>query len=258
MTRVYCDTFAGYYYKMIEYAIILAAGKNTRLDTGKPKSLLQLGGISLLERHIRNFSKLGISHFCIVTGYQANTVEEAIPSLVERYNVNIMPVHNSKFNLENGYSVWYGLGKFKDYGAKRCILTMGDHVFQEAFVEQFISKASNADQFPLYLGVDKPGSHNEHVDLEDVTKVLVSQEGLIRRIGKEIEDYNYFDTGLFSLRTDVYKSFEKSFSKNEFSISDTVMRLAGEKLASTIEVSGFTWNDVDNPDDLNTSRSLDI
>src|ERR1700730_359807 len=60
-------------------AIILAAGRGLRLqqpdDRQMPKCLLQFGGMSLLERHLRILRNAGIDEIVLALGYRHERVE---------------------------------------------------------------------------------------------------------------------------------------------------------------------------------------
>jgi len=65
---------------MIRQAVVLAAGRGTRMgaltrDTAKP--LLEVAGVSLLERVLSGLRDAGIEHAAVVTGYRGEQVEEA-------------------------------------------------------------------------------------------------------------------------------------------------------------------------------------
>lgn len=56
-------------------AIILAAGRGSRLGKGgddKPKCLVALGGVPLIERHLAVLRSCGIGDITLVTGYRAD------------------------------------------------------------------------------------------------------------------------------------------------------------------------------------------
>ncbi|MEB3162113.1 MAG: bifunctional UDP-N-acetylglucosamine diphosphorylase/glucosamine-1-phosphate N-acetyltransferase GlmU [Prochlorothrix sp.] len=57
---------------------ILAAGKGTRMKSGLPKVLHQLGGRSLVEWVIRSIEPLPVSHTFVIVGYQAEAVKAAL------------------------------------------------------------------------------------------------------------------------------------------------------------------------------------
>ena len=237
--------------------VILAAGKNTRLDTGKPKTLLQINGQTLLERHINLFSKYGIDQFCVITGHKKEAIEEEIQRISSIYPVTIDSVFNDQFNLENGLSVYKAKDWVGQRNLKSFLLTMADHVFNQSLISTFSDSYKNFSKSDLYLAVDKPGRHNQHIDIDDVTKVL-GHRGLIKKIGKELTEYNYFDTGLFEMSPEVFKSFEFCFAKKQYSISNMVFSLAEKNRAALTEVIGSSWNDVDNLDDYQNSLDLKL
>ena len=60
-------------------AIILAAGKGTRLDGAavKPKCLVEVGGLTLLQRQIDSLRAVNIDDIVIVVGFGADSIREA-------------------------------------------------------------------------------------------------------------------------------------------------------------------------------------
>ncbi|WP_420576184.1 NTP transferase domain-containing protein [Ekhidna sp.] len=235
--------------------VILAAGKNTRLDTGIPKSLVTLNGETLMSRHIRIFKSYGVKKFCIISGYGADKLQDALPDLCKTHDADITILHNERFDLENGFSVfrakeWVEQNEMSDF-----FLTMGDHVFDPEFVGEFVKKSSGLET-TLQLAVDMPGESNNHIDIDDVTKVLVDDEGFIKSISKKIPEYNRYDTGLFRLKSEVFEVFQQSFDQKEYTISESVSKLIDGREAKSVLVEGYTWNDVDNPDDLQSTIKL--
>ena len=64
---------------MIEKAMILAAGKGTRmwpLTENTPKPLLQLGGTSIIQRQIEALVKMGVKEIHVLIGYQMKEVSD--------------------------------------------------------------------------------------------------------------------------------------------------------------------------------------
>ncbi|MEP0984727.1 YmdB family metallophosphoesterase [Ekhidna sp.] len=235
--------------------VILAAGKNTRLDTGIPKSLVTLNGETLMARHIRIFKKCGVKKFCIISGYGAEKLQAALPQLIETHDADITILHNERFDLENGFSVFRAKEWVEENGLGDFFLTMGDHVFDPNFVKEFIKKSSILDK-TLQLAVDMPGESNKHIDIDDVTKVQVDGDGFIDAIGKMIPKFNRYDTGLFRLKSKVFEVFQQSFDQKEYTISESVSKLMANREAKSVLIEGYTWNDVDNPDDLQSTIQL--
>ena len=236
--------------------IILAAGRNTRLDTGIPKSLVTINEQSLLARHLRIFTSLGVKKFCIVSGFRSERINAVVPKLIEEFKCEISVLHNERFDLENGYSVFRAKEWIDQQPSSEFLLTMGDHVFQRSFVSDFLKSERNEDS-DLWLAVDKPGKSNDHIDIEDVTKVLIDEEDFsISQISKGLDEYNYYDTGLFCMKSSIFSVFSESFDNSRFTISDTISQLIQRKRAYGIPVIGHTWNDIDNVDDLENTKRL--
>ena len=83
-------------------AIILAAGKGTRLDGAavKPKCLVEIGGSTLLHRQIETLRSLDVDKIVVVVGFGAESIFEECDSAIEF-------VENSDFAATSSlYSLW--------------------------------------------------------------------------------------------------------------------------------------------------------
>src|SRR5215510_16490283 len=83
-------------------AIILAAGKGTRLDGAavKPKCLVEIGGITLLQRQIDTLRDANIKRIVVVVGFGAGSIREECGS-------DITFVENIHFaETSSLYSLW--------------------------------------------------------------------------------------------------------------------------------------------------------
>lgn len=90
-------------------AIILAAGMGTRLrplTEKKPKPLVEVNGIPLIESQLSKLIQAGITDITIVTGYKA----ERFDYLKEKYPVSF--IFNDKYP---DYNNWYSLFLAKEY-----------------------------------------------------------------------------------------------------------------------------------------------
>ena len=229
--------------------IILAAGRNTRLDNGIPKSLLSVQGETLMERHLRLFSKIGVKRFCVVTGYRNEMLEDFFSTRKDQFNVEL--VHNPKFDLANGISLHCAAEWAEQLPEENFFFTMADHFFTEDFLSDAMQAKQTLDI--LTLVVDRPSKLNAHIDLEDVTKVKIS-ENKIKEIGKHLTDYDVYDTGLFLANKSMFGYLKECIDNGGDSISNMVQALASAGKADVYEVSGHFWNDVDTPSDLDTTR----
>lgn len=85
-------------------AIILAAGMGTRLrplTNDRPKCLVAVNGVPMVERQIQFLKEKGIEDITLVSGYKA----EALDYLKEKYGVDI--VFNNRFETCNNINSLY-------------------------------------------------------------------------------------------------------------------------------------------------------
>jgi molybdenum cofactor cytidylyltransferase len=70
----------GLYSRMAVGAVLLAAGAGSRLG-GRPKPLLELGGVPLVMRQLVALSGAGVDEVAVVLGHHADVVEAAVRQL---------------------------------------------------------------------------------------------------------------------------------------------------------------------------------
>ena len=92
----------GLYSRMTVGAVLLAAGAGRRLG-GRPKALLQLGGVPLVMRQLVALSGAGVDEVAVVLGHHAEAVEAAIAAFP------ITLVHNAAPDEGQASSVRLGL-----------------------------------------------------------------------------------------------------------------------------------------------------
>lgn len=85
-------------------AILMAAGMGTRLrplTENTPKSLVEVNGMSLLERQIINLREIGVEEIIVLTGY----LHEKFDDIVKKYN--LIKVVNDKYDVYNNIYTMY-------------------------------------------------------------------------------------------------------------------------------------------------------
>jgi choline kinase len=99
---------AEFHQRLIMRAIILAAGRGSRLaehNPGElPKCLLEFGGHSLLARHLDLLNRAGISQVEIVSGYEADRIIDHIGTLMLRPAVAFH--FNPRYEQGSVISLW--------------------------------------------------------------------------------------------------------------------------------------------------------
>lgn len=224
-------------------AVILAAGEGKRLGLGIPKALVKVNELSLIERAILFFTSLNIKDFVIVVGYKAEQVKRFLSKSKVVGDKKISWVENEEFWRGNGLSVFC----VRDYVEEHFLLSMVDHVFDTGPLLNF----------PQHLGdlVCVVDSNPRFVDFEEATKVLIEQDE-VKRIGKNLTDYNAVDCGLFLCSRKIFPVLEEALEEGEEEWNDAKDRFARKFGARAFDLKGQFWLDVDTPEELLRAERL--
>ncbi len=226
-------------------AIILAAGYGSRLDAdASHKLLVSIGGRPLLEHHARNFARLGIRRLIVVTGYRGDDLQQAVDDVEVPEPISIECVHNSNFDAGNGHSVLAGARALDDGGSSApFFLTMSDHIYEPGLFDD-ISR-----QFPDGLDGDCDGALfvdrklETIFDMPDATKLRFESPVAI---GKQLDDFDAVDTGLFWCRRPFVDALQSALdNRGDCSTSDSVRTLHDANRFRFIDVGDRLWQDVD-------------
>jgi choline kinase len=139
--------------------IILAAGKGSRLNGtagDKPKCLVEVGGVTLLERQIHTLRRAGIDEVVVVVGCQADRVRAAA-------GPSVTYVENSRFAETNSlYSLWTARALlYEGFVVLNC-----DVLFHPALLDDLLATHHDA---ALLIAYREPGQ--EYGDEEMKVKV---------------------------------------------------------------------------------------
>ncbi len=231
--------------------ILLAAGIGSRLrplTESRPKCLLEVGGVTLLERTLRAFVEAGVDECLLVTGYLQGMVEGAVRGFGLPLKVRF--VHNERFGAtNNNYSLW--LAGLQAEG-EDIILLDGDILFETGILRSLIGAAE-----PDALVVRAGGP----LGAEEI-KVELDGAGAVRRIGKEVDpgcaDGESIGIEKFSApaarelfrilgrRRERYEFYEASFQE----LIDGGVRLAA------VSAGGMACMEIDTPQDLEAAGIL--
>jgi choline kinase len=231
---------------MIRQAVILAAGKGTRLrasDDDLPKPLHQVGGVPLIKRTILTLAKAGVNRVVVVTGFMAELVRATVegdPSYAEA-GVEITFALNAEFEKSNGISVLVGGREL----AGAFVLSMADHVYTPSIAR--LVAGQDVAVADLYLATD-PRIHDV-LDIDDATKVR-SEAGRIVEISKTLASYDRIDCGVFAVTQRLLEELAGLYQeRGDCSLSDGVRRLAEQGRARIADIGDGFWQDVDTPAD---------
>jgi len=221
--------------------LIVAAGQGTRLrEIASSKPLAKVRGRPLIEHVIDTAHAAGVSEFVVVTGYEGPRLEAFLRRLSMRRGFPIQVVRNPAWRLANGHSV----AAAAPYLEHRFVLMMADHLFDARLLADLLASPAPRDG-AVVLAVDRR-LDNPLVDLEDVTRVRTDASGAIVAIGKLIERYDAFDTGIFLASPALIDAIREDIAAGgSGGISGGMTRLAARGLAATFDIGERFWLDVD-------------
>jgi len=221
--------------------LIIAAGEGQRLrQKGESKPLTPLLGIPLIERVIRTAREAGADDFYVVTGYRDDLVSAFLKRLAGRLGLQITTIMNAEWQKQNGISVL----RAREYLHDHFLLMMTDHLIDPSIARKVAGFPLASGEIALAVDGD---ILNHRIDPEDVTRVLVDNER-VRKIGKGLDEFNGFDTGIFLCTPAIFEALARSAGNNgDASLSDGVRVLAEEGRVRAVNVEGKFWIDVDDP-----------
>jgi CDP-L-myo-inositol myo-inositolphosphotransferase len=240
-------------------ALILAAGEGTRLGASikhEPKPLIRVLGVSLIERVIRTGKEAGIRQFVIVSGYLGGAIEANVGGGA-RLGVDIAHVRNEEWQRENGVS----LLKAKDLLQEDYILLMSDHLFDGRILTELMKCRMTG---AVVLAVDRKDP------CEGDTKVL-EDRGNIIDIGKDIEEWNCIDTGIFLCSMKMFSYAAETVEEGNTELADCIMKAANHGDAKIFDIGCIAtyaskmrkdikpwWIDIDTEKDLKKAKEMVI
>lgn len=232
-------------------AVILAAGIGQRLrplTERKPKSVLEIDNISLLERFIKEFTENNVKKFIVVVGHYKEKVEDVTIVLKKKYNVDIKIVENKKYDTTNTSCSTYLASKDikEDF-----ILINGDNVLDPDIIKKIINTKNTGMVIDNYK------------ELNEESFKLIIENGEIRDIGKELsikkssgefigvskvikKDLNKFNTILLNLI--------KEDSQNYYDF--TYKYLSKLIKIDFIFTNGLKWTEIDDFNDWKEAQRI--
>lgn len=184
-------------------AVILAAGQGTRLrplTDDRPKCLVELAGVSLLQRQCTILREAGIADITIVAGYRA---EKISPD-------GCRILHNSDYASTNMVATLFCAQEVLT-GETDVIVSYGDIVYETRVLESVMACSA-----PVCLPIDIAWRSYWECrladPLQDAETLKLDSQGCVRELGKKPRSYDEIQgqyIGLFKVRTDcVAKLFQ--------------------------------------------------
>ena len=246
--------------------MILSAGMGTRLmplTKEIPKPLLEINGMTLLERMIINCMNVGINEFIVIVGYNKEKVIELAPELEEKHSISIKIVENERFDVTNtSVSTYLASKNLEGEKADDFILINGDNVVDPQIIAD-IAKRENTS-----LIIDNYKQLNEEsfkliIENETFNEDKTIANGTIKEIGKGININS--STGEFIGVSKVAKNDIPKFNKilkeligdDEQNYYDFAYKtLSKISPIDFVLTNGLKWTEIDDHNDWKQAQIL--
>ncbi len=213
-------------------AIILAAGKGTRMKSDKPKVIFGLAGKPMINRVVETANKINSDLIAIVVGYKKKQVIDIVPK-----NSNIKFVEQVQQN-GTGHAVMVTKDIFKDFEGDVFILCGDVPLLRHKTLEkmQVRHREHNASCTVLTAVMD---------DALKYGRMIRNTDGKIQRI-VEFKDATEDEKNIKEINTGIYcfdakdlftalQSINSNNNQNEYYLTDTLEILNNEnKLVTSV------------------------
>lgn len=236
-------------------AIILAAGIGSRvrpLTDNTHKSLLKVGGKTILERMVSSILDLGIKEILIITGYLEDQVKTFIKNNFPKAAISF--VRNENYLKTN---TGYSLLLTKDFvGNDDFVKFDADVVFEKAVLEKLIKS-----NYPSALCIDT----NIHLEKEEV-KVILGENNKVIQVGKKLDPHkaNGESIGIEKISKNAGKVlFEelemlmRDEKNHQEYYDDSYTTLVNKGLPFyAVDITGRKWVEIDTHSDFDRAQKI--
>lgn len=233
-------------------AIVLAAGRGNRLgEIGRerPKPLMEVGGLTLIDHAIRFIRTIGISEkeIVVVGGYRY----EFLKTHLQRMHPSVRTVENPRFELQNLVSFERGIAAVPS--DRPVFVCNADYVFREHTAHAVHERMN---RLCLYASRDLAGN------LDDVMRVSVESGGRLGALSKTLVHFDAVYTGMFFLPTPAVEAARAATNRlmemcdlSCTTVEHVLLALNEESPGVAVEDIGPNdWFEVDTPEDLEHVR----
>ncbi len=232
-------------------AILYVAGRSIRLGEHareRPKVLLEFGGHSLLERHVRFLARLGVPRLHVVTGHRREHLQAAFPGLQARYGLDIEELFNPDFAEGSALSMHASLPTLQ--AASDAVLLMdGDVLYDERLLRSLIESPartallvdraySTADDDPVLV----PMRRGKPFDF------VKGWRGQADSVGESV---GFFKIGAADLPLLIAETRARGVGPGRAESYDDILRaLVRAGRFEAVDVTGLPWTEIDFPADI--------
>jgi choline kinase len=239
-------------------AIILAAGRGLRLQQAEaqqvPKCLLEFGGASLLERHLRLLRAAGVEDIVLAVGFHPELIEAEL----ERLNWRPRPklLLNDRFELGSVltvHTVAHAMTRGGDV-----LLMDADVLYAEGIIKALVAGAAPANRVLIDRDFE-PGDEPVKLCVRDGVPVELRKRLPERlqydTIGESVGFFRFTERGARRLAELVaaYVDGGRAALPHEEAVRDLLLERS--QVFEVIDVTGLPWIEIDFPNDVARAAS---
>jgi len=223
----------------MKQAIILAAGSGRRLNgsaQGRPKCLVRLGDLTLIERQIQILHAVGIARIAVVIGHDAEAVRRVLGHQCDF-------IVNTRYAETNSlFSLWLA----RDWITGPFVLMNCDVLAHPDVYHRVLATNGSALAFDSTSGAD-----------DEEMKVSVT-DGLVKGLSKSMptEHVRGENVGILQFDRDGAETLFREANDLVQSgrvddwAPEAVSRLSGKHAIRAVDIAGLPWTEIDFPEDL--------
>jgi choline kinase/phosphatidylglycerophosphate synthase len=223
-------------------ALILAAGDGTRLQPltdDKPKVMIDIWNVPVLERVLFSLKEAGIKRAVIVVGYKKEAVKDYFAS--EWRGMEI--VYREVENWEDGILKSAVMGE--EVIKERFVFLCGDTILEP----ETITRALEVEGDLVFGALD--------ARIDESVGALVGKDGHVERIGmlKEMEEWNRVVTGMAVCEPDFFKAIRACMEKKIYDRPCAMQWMVDEGYdVKAFDMTEDPWWEIDDHSDLDRAR----
>jgi len=223
--------------KMINKALILAAGQGTRLlplTKDIPKVLIEIEGKPFLYYLLKNVIKAGFNDIAIVVSFKKDKIREFI--IKNNFKVTLIEQKEHQGTADAIKTAEHFVGD------NNFVCIYGDNLFSVNDIKQM----KIDDDLNYIAGI-------EHENPERYGVLLTDRNNFLTKMPEKPKQFigNTINAGLYKFTPNIFNTIKniKKSPRGEYEINDAIIQLAKEKKVKVKKLNDF-WLDLGNKEDI--------
>jgi UDP-N-acetylglucosamine diphosphorylase/glucosamine-1-phosphate N-acetyltransferase len=238
-------------------ALILAAGKGTRMNSDLPKVLHELANKPMIEYVLEAGRNAGIQNITIVIGHAKEKVENVVKQWNDRHSDVDIKFHTQEQQLGTGHAVITAEKILKGSGDYLVVLLGDVPLIRSETIKECYHKIinENASMLVITTIVDNPSGYGRIIHNQNGEICSIREENDATTEEKLINEIN---TGVFFFKSSSLWKYihllNNHNAKNEYYLTDMVeiMSANHEKIITHLCEDHVQFQGINSPDQLKT------